>query len=53
MPQNRHQRVTSAVTRLLACQAWRPAIPTQAAQTQLASQPASLDLVPTLCTSAV
>ena len=41
MPQNRHQQVTSAVTRLLARQAWRLAIPTtatQAAQTELASQ---------------
>ena len=41
MPQNRHQRVTIAVTRLLARrQAWRLAIPTtatQAAQTELAS----------------
>ncbi len=40
MPQNRHQRVTSSVTRLLVRQAWRLAIPTtanQAAQTELAS----------------
>ncbi len=32
MPQNRHQRVTSAVTILLVRQAWRPAIPTTANQ---------------------
>ncbi len=40
MPQNRHRRVTGAVTRLLVRQAWRLAIPTtanQAAQTELAS----------------
>ncbi len=41
MSQNRHRRVTSAVTRLLVRQAWRLAIPTttnQAAQqTELAS----------------
>ncbi len=40
MPQNRHQRVTSTVTRLLVHQAWRLEIPTtanQAAQTELAS----------------
>ncbi len=37
MLQNRHQRVTSAVTTLLVRQAWRLAIPTtanQAAQTE-------------------
>ncbi len=37
MTQNRHQRVTSAVTTLLVRQEWRPAIPTtanQAAQTE-------------------
>ncbi len=40
MPQNRHQRATSTVTRLLVRQARRLAIPTtanQAAQTELAS----------------
>ncbi len=40
MAQNRHQRVTSTVTRLLVRQARRLAIPTtanQAAQTELAS----------------
>ncbi len=40
MPQNRHQRVSSTVTALLVCQAWRLPIPTtanQAAQTELAS----------------
>ncbi len=40
MPQNRHQRVTSTVTRLLVRQARRLTIPTtanQAAKTQLAS----------------
>ncbi len=48
MPQNRHQRVTSTVTRLLVRQVWHLAIPTtanQAAQTELAS------LVPRLITS--
>ena len=40
LPQNRHQLVSIAVTRLLVRQAWRLAIPTtanQAAQTQLRS----------------
>ena len=43
VPQNRHQRVTSAVTRLLARQAWRLAIPTTA--TQAAQTVASCQLV--------
>ncbi len=41
MPQNRHQRVASTVTRLLVRQARRLAIPTtaiHAAQTELASR---------------
>ncbi len=41
MPQNRHQRVTSTLTRLLVHQAWCLAIPTianHAAQTELASR---------------
>ena len=53
VPQNRHQRVTSAVTRLLVREAWRlatPATTNQAAQSdklmELASYMYKLSLVP-------